>query len=34
MWEYRVTDPIKFLYNSGDPLDILRMLCQTISATQ
>ena len=25
--EYRVTDPIKFLYNSGDPLDILRMLC-------
>ena len=27
--EYRVTDPIKFLYNSGDPLDILRMLCQS-----
>ena len=27
--EYRVTDPIKFLYNSSDPLDILRMLCQS-----
>ena len=27
--EYRVTDPIKFLYNSGDPVGILKMLCQS-----
>ena len=27
--EYRVTDPIKYLYSSQDPVDILRMLCQS-----
>ena len=27
--EYRVTDPIKFLYNSADPVGILKMLCQS-----
>ena len=27
--EYRVTDPIKFLYNSEDPIGILKMLCQS-----
>ena len=27
--EYRVTDPIKFLYNSSDPVGILKMLCQS-----
>ena len=27
--EYRVTDPIKFLYNSQEPVDILKMLCQS-----
>ena len=27
--EYRVTDPVKFLYNSSDPVDILKMLCQS-----
>ena len=27
--EYRVTDPIKFLYNSQDPVGILKMLCQS-----
>ena len=27
--EYRVTDPIKFLYNSENPVDILKMLCQS-----
>lgn len=27
--EYRVTDPIKFLYNSEDPVGILKMLCQS-----
>lgn len=27
--EYRVTDPIKYLYNSEDPVGILRMLCQS-----
>ena len=27
--EYRVTDPIKFLYNSQDPIGILKMLCQS-----
>ena len=27
--EYRVTDPIKFLYSSQDPVGILKMLCQS-----
>ena len=27
--EYRVTDPVKFLYNSSDPVGILKMLCQS-----
>ncbi len=27
--EYRVTDPIKYLYNSREPEEILRMLCQS-----
>ncbi len=27
--EYRVTDPVKFLYNSEDPVSILKMLCQS-----
>lgn len=27
--EYRVTDPVKFLYNSSDPIGILKMLCQS-----
>ena len=27
--EYRVTDPIKFLFNSEDPVGILKMLCQS-----
>lgn len=27
--EYRVTDPVKYLYNSEDPVGILRMLCQS-----
>jgi membrane protease subunit HflK len=27
--EYRVTDPIRFLYNSDDPVAILKMLCQS-----
>ncbi len=27
--EYRVTDPIKYLYNSEDPVGILKMLCQS-----
>ena len=27
--EYRVTDPVKYLYNSGDPVGILKMLCQS-----
>ena len=27
--EYRVTDPIKYLYNSENPVDILKMLCQS-----
>ncbi len=27
--EYRVTDPIKFLYSSEDPVGILKMLCQS-----
>ena len=27
--EYRVTDPVKFLYNSADPVGILKMLCQS-----
>lgn len=27
--EYRVTDPVKFLYNSEDPVGILKMLCQS-----
>ncbi len=27
--EYRVTDPVKFLYSSQDPVGILRMLCQS-----
>ncbi len=27
--EYRVTDPIKYLYGSRDPVGILRMLCQS-----
>ena len=27
--EYRVTDPIKFLFSSEDPVGILKMLCQS-----
>ncbi len=27
--EYRVTDPVKFLYNSENPVEILKMLCQS-----
>ena len=27
--EYRVTDPVKYLYNSSDPVGILKMLCQS-----
>ncbi len=27
--EYRVTDPIKYLYGSREPVEILRMLCQS-----
>ena len=27
--EYRVTDPVKYLYNSSDPVEILKMLCQS-----
>lgn len=27
--EYRVSDPIKYLYNSKEPEDILKMLCQS-----
>lgn len=27
--EYRVTDPVKFLYNSRQPVNILKMLCQS-----
>lgn len=27
--EYRVTDPVKFLYNSERPIAILKMLCQS-----
>ena len=27
--EYRVTDPIKYLYSSQNPVDILKMLCQS-----
>ena len=27
--EYRVTDPIKYLYSSREPVDILKMLCQS-----
>ena len=27
--EYRVTDPVKYLYNSSAPEDILKMLCQS-----
>ena len=27
--EYRVTDPVKYLYNSSDPIGILKMLCQS-----
>ena len=27
--EYRVTDPIKYLYSSSEPVDILKMLCQS-----
>ena len=27
--EYRITDPIKYLYNSSDPVGILKMLCQS-----
>ena len=27
--EYRVTDPVKYLYNSEHPVDILKMLCQS-----
>ena len=27
--EYRVTDPVKYLYNSADPVGILKMLCQS-----
>jgi len=27
--EYRVTDPVKYLYNSDDPVNVLKMLCQS-----
>ena len=27
--EYRVTDPVKYLYNAENPVDILKMLCQS-----
>ena len=27
--EYRVTDPVKYLYSSADPVGILKMLCQS-----
>ena len=27
--EYRVTDPVKYLYHSEDPVGILKMLCQS-----
>ena len=27
--EYRVTDPVKYLYSSADPVDILKMVCQS-----
>lgn len=27
--EYRVTDPVKYLYNSENPVGILKMLCQS-----
>ena len=27
--EYRVTDPVKYLYNSREPVQILKMLCQS-----
>ena len=27
--EYRVTDPVKYLYSSSDPVGILKMLCQS-----
>ena len=27
--EYRVTDPVKFLYHSEDPVGVLKMLCQS-----
>ncbi len=27
--EYRVTDPVKYLYNSREPVAILKMLCQS-----
>ena len=27
--EYRVTDPVKYLYNSDNPVGILKMLCQS-----
>ena len=27
--EYRVTDPVKYLYHSADPVGILKMLCQS-----
>lgn len=27
--EYRVTDPVKYLYNSNNPVSILKMLCQS-----
>ena len=27
--EYRVVDPVKYLYNSEDPVGILKMLCQS-----
>ena len=27
--EYRVTDPVKYLYHSSDPVGILKMLCQS-----
>ena len=27
--EYRVTDPVKYLYNSREPVNILKMLCQS-----
>lgn len=27
--EYRITDPVKYLYNSEDPVGILKMLCQS-----